>query len=104
MSCMPSSRFCVNKFPPSGLRAPDGTRPVVISSPALLVFCVGELLFYGTLRQSYRVLNFLAQGKPLPAFLAAAAAGLDPPRAALVVGSDSARVDAVFLDAVLPGA
>ena len=67
--------------------------------PTLLVFRVRELRFHAALRERYRVLDFLTSGEPLPAFLAAAAAA-DPPRAALVVGGDSARVDAAFLDAV----
>jgi hydroxypyruvate reductase 2 len=64
------------------------------------MFRVRELLFHAELRERYRILDFFTSGESLSAFLAAAAAGPDPPRAALVAGSDSARVDAAFLDAV----
>jgi hydroxypyruvate reductase 2 len=52
------------------------------------------------LRARYLVVNFYASGASLPAFLAAsAAAEPEPPRAALVVGDGTIRVNAAFLDA-----
>ena len=69
--------------------------------PALLLFRVREIDFHAALRERYRVLDFFTSGETLPAFLAAAAADADPPRAALIVGGGNpARVDAAFLDAV----
>nr|CAB3480636.1 unnamed protein product [Digitaria exilis] len=68
--------------------------------PALLLLRRMDAAFHAALRQRYRVLDFFASGEPLPAFLAAAAALPDPPRAAVVVGGGTVRVDAVFLDAV----
>ncbi|CAN6227441.1 unnamed protein product [Urochloa humidicola] len=69
--------------------------------PALLLFRLRRLdaAFDAVLHERYRVLDFFASGEPLPEFLAAAAALPDPPRAAVVVGGRSARVDAAFLDA-----
>ncbi|CAO2041742.1 unnamed protein product [Urochloa humidicola] len=68
---------------------------------ALLLFRLRRLdaAFDAVLHERYRVLDFFASGEPLPEFLAAAAALPDPPRAAVVVGGRSARVDAAFLDA-----
>ncbi|CAO2041741.1 unnamed protein product [Urochloa humidicola] len=68
--------------------------------PALLLFRRRlDAAFGAALRQRYRVLDFFASGESLQDFLAGAAALPDPPRAAVVVGSFSARVDAAFLDA-----
>ncbi|CAD6261461.1 unnamed protein product [Miscanthus lutarioriparius] len=64
------------------------------------MFRVRELRFHAALRERYRVLDFFTSGEPLPAFLAAAAADQDPPRALVTAGGDSVRVDAAFLDAV----
>ncbi|RCV32501.1 LOW QUALITY PROTEIN: hypothetical protein SETIT_7G008000v2 [Setaria italica] len=52
------------------------------------------------MHQRFRVLDSPASGEPRTAFLAAAAAMADPPRAAVVIGGGVARVDAVFLDAI----
>jgi glyoxylate/hydroxypyruvate reductase len=52
------------------------------------------------LRERFRVLDFFASGEPLPAFLAAAAALPDPPRAAVVMGGGTFRVDSALLDAL----
>ncbi|KAJ1269805.1 hypothetical protein BS78_06G005800 [Paspalum vaginatum] len=49
------------------------------------------------MQQRFRVLDSLASGEPLAAFLAA---DPDPPRAAVVMGGGVARADAAFLDAV----
>ncbi|OEL20617.1 Glyoxylate/hydroxypyruvate reductase HPR3 [Dichanthelium oligosanthes] len=59
-----------------------------------------EASFHAALRQRFHVLDFFASGEPLPAFLAAAAAAPEAPRAAIVMGADPARVDTAFLDAV----
>ncbi|XP_047068790.1 glyoxylate/hydroxypyruvate reductase HPR3-like [Lolium rigidum] len=67
--------------------------------PAILLCRRPEASFSAALRERFRVLDFLASGEPLPAFLAAAAAAPEPPRAAVVTGSSSVRVDAWFLDA-----
>ncbi|KAF0893236.1 hypothetical protein E2562_023489 [Oryza meyeriana var. granulata] len=56
--------------------------------------------FAVALRERFRVLDLLSSGQPLPAFLAAAAAVPDPPRAAVVMGGGSIRADAAFFDAV----
>jgi len=68
--------------------------------PPLLMFRIRELRFHAALRERYRVLDFFTSGEPLPAFLAAAAADPDPPRALVTAGGDSVSVDAAFLDAV----
>ncbi|CAN6234183.1 unnamed protein product [Urochloa humidicola] len=67
--------------------------------PALLLFRRLDSAFSAALRQRYRVLDFFASGEPLQDFLAGAAALPDPPRAAVVMGGGSVRVDAAFLDA-----
>ena len=57
--------------------------------------------FHAALRERFRVLDFFASERsPLPAFLGAAAAAPEPPRAAIVVGAGLIPVDAAFLDAV----
>lgn len=68
--------------------------------PAVLLFRRLDPSFAAALQARFRVLDFFASGEPLPAFLAAASAGPDPPRAALVVGGGLVRVDRAFLDAV----
>lgn len=68
--------------------------------PTLLMFRVRELRFHAALRERYRVLDFFTSCEPLHAFLAAAAADPDPPRALVTAGGDSVRVDAAFLDAI----
>jgi hydroxypyruvate reductase 2 len=50
--------------------------------------------------QRFRVLDSVTSGEPLAAFLAAAAAMPDPPRAAVIMGGGVVRADASFLDAV----
>ncbi|KAK1677203.1 hypothetical protein QYE76_038051 [Lolium multiflorum] len=67
--------------------------------PAILLCRRPEASFSAALRERFRVLDFLASGEPLPAFLAAAPAAPEPPRAAVVTGGCSVRVDAWFLDA-----
>lgn len=68
--------------------------------PALLLIRPSDAAFSSALRERFRVLDFFASGEPLPAFLTAAAALPEPPRAAVVVGGGAVRVDAAFLDAV----
>lgn len=87
--------------PPAGTMA-SGGEPGAPKVVLLLVPHVDES-FHAALRARFRVLDFFASpssGEPLPAFLAAAAAAPEPPRAAVVVGAGPARVDAAFLDAV----
>ncbi|KAM0900878.1 hypothetical protein ACQ4PT_020347 [Festuca glaucescens] len=68
--------------------------------PAIFLCRRPEASFSAALRERFRVLDFVASGEPLPAFLAAAAAAPEPPRAAVVTGGCSVRVDASFLDAL----
>jgi glyoxylate/hydroxypyruvate reductase len=68
--------------------------------PALLLIRRVDAAFGSALRERFRVLDFFASGEPLPAFLAAAAALPEPPRAAVVMGGGPVRGDAAFLDAV----
>ncbi|KAL6653211.1 hypothetical protein ACP70R_012136 [Stipagrostis hirtigluma subsp. patula] len=67
--------------------------------PALLLLRSVDATFAAALRARFRVRDYHASGAPLPAFLAAAAAGTDPPRAALVAAGGVALVDGAFLDA-----
>ncbi|CAL5034086.1 unnamed protein product [Urochloa decumbens] len=75
--------------------------PAVKELPRVLLFRLRRLdaAFDDALRQRYCVLDFFTSGEPLPDFLAAAVALPDPPRAAVIVGGRSVRVDASFLDA-----
>ncbi|KAG2564664.1 hypothetical protein PVAP13_7NG085800 [Panicum virgatum] len=68
--------------------------------PGLLLLRRTDATFSAALRARYRVLDFYASGAPLGAFLVAAAAEPDPPRAALVVAGGAVLVDAAFMDAV----
>ncbi|XP_039771382.1 glyoxylate/hydroxypyruvate reductase HPR3-like [Panicum virgatum] len=68
--------------------------------PGLLLLRRTDATFSAALRARYRVLDFYGSGAPLGAFLAAAAAEPDPPRAALVVAGGAVLVDAAFMDAV----
>ncbi|CAN6227433.1 unnamed protein product [Urochloa humidicola] len=71
------------------------------AKPGLLLLRRSDATFSAALRARFRVHDFYASGAPpLPAFLAAAAAEPDPPRAALVVAGGAILVDAAFLDAV----
>ncbi|CAM0908121.1 unnamed protein product [Alopecurus aequalis] len=74
-----------------------GNAPIL---PAVLLLRPRDPSFSAALRERFRLLDFFASGEPLPAFLAAAGAEPEPPRAAVVVGGGSVRVDASFLDAV----
>ncbi|EEC76636.1 hypothetical protein OsI_14575 [Oryza sativa Indica Group] len=67
--------------------------------PVLLLRRINDRLA-AELRSRFRVLNFYESGAPLLAFLAAAAAGPDPPLAAVVVAGGAIQVNAAFLDAV----
>jgi hydroxypyruvate reductase 2 len=69
-------------------------------NPAVILCRPPEASFSAALRERFRILDFLASGEPLPAFLAAAAAEPEPPRAAIVVAGGSVLVDASFLDAL----
>ncbi|KAL6650220.1 hypothetical protein ACP70R_009145 [Stipagrostis hirtigluma subsp. patula] len=69
-------------------------------SPALLLIRRVDAPFAAALRQRFRVLDFFASGERLPAFLAAAAAAPDPPRALVIGGVAGVPVDTAFLDAV----
>jgi glyoxylate/hydroxypyruvate reductase len=68
--------------------------------PALLLIRRVDAAFGSALREHFRVLDFFASGEPLPAFLAAAAALPEPPRAAVVMGGGPFCGDAAFLNAV----
>lgn len=70
------------------------------TKPGLLLLRRTDAAFSAALRARFRVLDFYSSGAALPAFLAAAAADRDPPRAALVVAGGAVLVDAAFLDAV----
>ncbi|XP_066348371.1 uncharacterized protein [Miscanthus floridulus] len=70
------------------------------AKPGLLLLRRTDATFTAALRARFRVLDFYASGEPLRAFLTAAAAEPDPPRAALVVAGGAILVDAAFLDAV----
>ncbi|CAD6264370.1 unnamed protein product [Miscanthus lutarioriparius] len=70
------------------------------AKPGLLLLRRTDATFTAALRARFRVLDFYASGAPLRAFLTAAAAEPDPPRAALVVAGGAILVDAAFLDAV----
>ena len=70
------------------------------ANPGLLLLRRTDATFTAALRARFRVLDFYASGAPLRAFLTAAAAEPDPPRAALVVAGGAILVDAAFLDAV----
>ncbi|CAO2041733.1 unnamed protein product [Urochloa humidicola] len=71
------------------------------AKPGLLLLRRSDATFSAALCARFRVHDFYASGAPpLPAFLAAAAAEPDPPRAALVVAGGAILVDAAFLDAV----
>ncbi|EES10400.1 hypothetical protein BDA96_06G015200 [Sorghum bicolor] len=75
---------------------PPATKVVLLLVPHM------DASFHAALRGRFRVLDFFASSErsPLPAFLAAAAAAPEPPRAAIVVGAGLIPVDAAFLDAV----
>ncbi|RLM64698.1 hypothetical protein C2845_PM16G00530 [Panicum miliaceum] len=68
--------------------------------PAVLFIRRPGAPFANAMHQRFRVLDSLASGEPLAAFLAAAAAMPDPPRAAVIMGGGVVRADAAFLDAV----
>lgn len=68
--------------------------------PPILLLRRVDPAFAAALRERFRVLDLYASGEPLSAFLAAATAAPDPPRATVVMGGGSVRVDAAFLDAV----
>ncbi|OEL19439.1 Glyoxylate/hydroxypyruvate reductase HPR3 [Dichanthelium oligosanthes] len=70
------------------------------AKPRLLLLRRVDATFSAALRARFRVLDFYASGAPLRAFLAAAAAEPEPPRAALVVAGGAVLIDAAFLDAV----
>jgi hydroxypyruvate reductase 2 len=70
------------------------------AKPGLLLLRRTDATFLAALRARFRVHDYYASGAALPAFLADAAAGPDPPRAALVVAGGAVLVDAAFLDAV----
>lgn len=70
------------------------------AKPGLLLLRRSDATFSAALRARFRVHDFYASGAALPAFLTAAAAEPDPPRAALVVAGGAILVDAAFLDAV----
>ncbi|WVZ83175.1 hypothetical protein U9M48_030347 [Paspalum notatum var. saurae] len=73
---------------------------ITTTKPGLLLLRRTDATFLAALRARFRVLDFYASGAALGPFLAAAAAGPDPPRAALVVAGGAVLVDAAFLDAV----
>ncbi|EES11740.1 glyoxylate/hydroxypyruvate reductase HPR3 isoform X2 [Sorghum bicolor] len=70
------------------------------AKPGLLLLRRTDATFTAALRARFRIHDFYASGAPLPAFLTAAAAEADPPRAALVLAGGAIQVDAAFLDAV----
>ncbi|KAM0900857.1 hypothetical protein ACQ4PT_020333 [Festuca glaucescens] len=70
------------------------------SSPSVLVLYRLKPAILADLAGRFRLLDSHASPLPLDAFLVAAAAGDDPPRAAVVPGSGVVRIDAAFLDAV----
>jgi glyoxylate/hydroxypyruvate reductase len=88
------------------MASPDAAAAVAKASgehaalPALLLIRRIDAGIKLALCERFRVLDFFASGEPLPAFLAAAAALPDPPRAAVVMGGGTFRVDAALLDAL----
>jgi len=68
--------------------------------PAVLFIRRPGAPFSNAMHHRFRVLDSVASGEPLAAFLAAAAAMPDPPRAAVIMGGGVVRADASFLDAV----
>uniref|UniRef100_A0A0D9W1S9 D-isomer specific 2-hydroxyacid dehydrogenase NAD-binding domain-containing protein n=1 Tax=Leersia perrieri TaxID=77586 RepID=A0A0D9W1S9_9ORYZ len=84
----------------STMVATSSAAPASGKPPAILLLRPVDPPFAVALRERFRVLDFLSSGEPLPAFLAAAAAVPDPPRAAVVMGGGAVRVDGVLFDAV----
>ncbi|XP_047065378.1 glyoxylate/hydroxypyruvate reductase HPR3-like [Lolium rigidum] len=70
------------------------------SSPSVLVLYRLNPAILADLAGRYRLLDSHASPLPLSAFLVAAAATDDPPRAAVVPGSGVVRIDAAFLNAL----
>ncbi|KAM0829055.1 hypothetical protein ACQ4PT_067119 [Festuca glaucescens] len=68
--------------------------------PSVLVLYRLKPAVLADLAGRFRLLDSHASPLPLDAFLVAAAADDDPPRAAIVPGSGVVRIDAAFLDAV----
>jgi glyoxylate/hydroxypyruvate reductase len=68
--------------------------------PAVLFIRRPGAPFANAMLQRFHVLDSLASGEPLAAFLAAAAAMPDPPRAAVIMGGGVIHADVAFLDAV----
>ncbi|KAM0900854.1 hypothetical protein ACQ4PT_020331 [Festuca glaucescens] len=70
------------------------------SFPSVLLLYRLKPAVLADLAGRYRLLDSHASPLPLDAFLVAAAAAADTPRAAVVPGSGVVRIDAAFLDAV----